>query len=65
MKPSGSGLVLVLPSHVRDVFLRVQMLITRGATSIPTATAAPPTPTAASGVQASVCRWEATARLQR
>lgn len=38
-----------------------QMLITRGATSIQTATVALLTPTAASGVQASVCLWEATA----
>lgn len=39
----------------------LQMLITRGVTSTQTATAAPPTPTAASGVQASVCLWEVTA----
>lgn len=37
------------------------MLITRGVTSTRTATVALPTPTAASGVQASVCLWEATA----
>lgn len=34
-------------------------------TSTPTVTAAPPTPTAASGAQASVCRWAATARQPR
>lgn len=37
------------------------MLIMRGVTSIQTATAAQPTPTAASGVLPSVFLWEATA----
>lgn len=37
------------------------MLTVRGVTNIQTATAAPLTPTAASGVRASVCLWEATA----
>lgn len=64
--PALNHLETVLPViilHVFFSFLFLQMLITRGATSTPTATAALRTLTPASGVQASVCLWEATAPL--
>lgn len=47
------------------LFYILQTVMLRDVTSIPTVTAALPTPTAASGVRANACLLEVTAPLHR